>query len=103
MDSLKQAITLREIAGCIRRSYNALRNEVEQDPSNAARGTLKMQHASLPIFKIGRKWLARQEDLESLLNPSTPTTAPAQPADAETGKPRRGRPRKSQIIAGGAK
>jgi hypothetical protein len=98
MDSLKQAITLREIATCIRRSYNALRNEVKQNPVDPGRGTLRMQHASLPLFRPGRTWLARRSDVEVLLNPApTPTPAPTQADQAD--KPRRGRPRKSHTLA----
>ncbi len=99
MDSLQQAITLREIAVCIRRSYNALRNEVEPDPRDRARGTLKMQHASLTLFRLGRTWLARQEDVEALFNPPPVITTPAPTQADQADKPRRGRPRKSHTLA----
>ncbi len=94
MDSVK-VLTLKELAPVIKFSYAALRNCARPDPHNPSRGTLHMQYASLPLFRLGGKsWLVRLRDVELLLNPPADPAAPA---------PRRpGRPRKGALPAGGA-
>jgi hypothetical protein len=98
MDLLEENVTLREIAKAIRRSYNAVRNEVRQEPGNPARGTLRLHFLHIPLFRVGRVWLARQSDVQAVLSPSA---APELQAPAADLAPRRrpGRPRKSIIAA----
>lgn len=98
MDSLEKNVTLREIATAIRRSYNAVRNEVRQEPGNPSRGTLRLHYLHIPLFRVGRVWLARQSDVQAVLSPAA---APELQAPAADLAPRRrpGRPRKSTSIA----
>ncbi|MDD4886979.1 MAG: hypothetical protein PHO64_08655 [Thiomonas sp.] len=90
MDSI-QTVTLREFAQkVLHRNYIATRNEVKVDRENPGRGVLTLQHAVLPVFRLGRNWLVREADVHALINPApaSTTAAPAAPAR------RAGRPRK---------
>ena len=78
----------------VRRAQKALQNQIKVDPGDPGRGEMQFQHASLPLVRLGRTWLARRADLEALLGAGpVPTPAPAAPA--ALGAPRRGRRRKS--------
>ncbi|MFZ5489638.1 MAG: hypothetical protein ACOY44_07680 [Pseudomonadota bacterium] len=96
MDLLDQSVTLRDIAAALRCSYNAMRQAVHQEPGNPSRGTLRLHFLHIPIFRVGRVWLARQADVQAVLSPGA---APAPQAPAADLAPRRrpGRPRKSSI------
>lgn len=97
MDLLDQSVTLRDIAAALRCSYNAMRQAVHQEPGNPSRGTLRLHFLHIPLFRVGRVWLARQADVQAVLSP---TAAPELQAPAADLPPRRpGRPRKSTTIA----
>ncbi len=89
MDSSLDFLDTRQIAAAVCRSHKSVQNNIRIDPTNPARGLMQFQHASLPLVRIGRTWLTRRGDLEAILSPGAPATAPA------AASPRRGRRRKS--------
>lgn len=100
MDSL-EFLTIGQIADVIHASRKSMQNAIKADPANPARGSLQLAHASIPLARLGRAWLARRSDISALFD-----SIPTQPAQAAPAAPRRspGRPRESHTAQiGGVK
>lgn len=101
MDSL-EFLTLRDVSRKIFRSYNALRNEVRPAAGDPSRGYLSFHnHAQpLPLFRLGRQWLVKKEDLEALFSNPADDLAPAAAAEPTPARRTPGRPRSGQDVLG---
>jgi len=69
MDEMIQTLTLRDFAALVHMSYDALRNNVRQVEGDPSRGELKLHYQTLPLFRFGKSWLARKQDVISILSP----------------------------------